>query len=100
MKTKHTIAIIASAALFSSCEKPSPESSAEVPGENLSPIASADTYPLKTCVVSGEELGGMGDPFVHVHEGTTVKFCCKSCLKDFNKDPEKYISMIKEAEKQ
>ena len=56
-----------------------------------------DGYPLTTCVVSGEKLGSMGEPYVHVHEGTTVKFCCKSCLKDFNEDPEKYIAMIKEA---
>ena len=57
-----------------------------------------DSYPLKTCVVSGEPLGEMGEPYIHVHEGTTVKFCCKSCLKDFNEDPDKYIAMIKEAE--
>ncbi|MEP2775645.1 MAG: YHS domain-containing protein [Luteolibacter sp.] len=40
----------------------------------------------------------MGEPYVFEHEGTTVKFCCKSCLKDFNKDPEKYIKQIKDAE--
>ncbi|MDP4624653.1 MAG: hypothetical protein NWT08_05875 [Akkermansiaceae bacterium] len=101
MKTKHTtIALLAAAALFSSCEKPSPESSAEVPGENLSPVASDDSYPLTTCPVSGEKLGEMGDPYVIEHEGTTVKLCCKSCIKDFNKDPDKYIGMIKTAEKQ
>jgi len=26
-------------------------------------------YPLTTCIVSGEKLGGMGDPYVFVHEG-------------------------------
>ncbi|MDE0834963.1 MAG: hypothetical protein OSA84_01265 [Akkermansiaceae bacterium] len=62
------------------------------------PAESADAYPLKTCVVSGEEFGGMGDPYIFAHEGTTVKFCCKACLKDFDKDPEKYIAMIKAAE--
>lgn len=93
MKIKYTtIAFLAAAALFSSCEqKPvTTEAPAEAPTE-----ASADTYPLTTCPVSGEKLGEMGDPYVIEHEGTTVKFCCKSCLKDFNKDPEKYISMIK-----
>jgi len=55
-------------------------------------------YTLKTCVVSGEKLGEMGDPFVYAYEGREIKFCCKGCLKDFNKEPDKYIKMIEEAE--
>jgi YHS domain-containing protein len=57
-------------------------------------------YPLKTCVVSGEKLGEMGDPFVFIYKGQEVKMCCKNCKKDFDKDPAKYIKKIKEAEKQ
>ena len=30
--------------------------------------------------------------------GHEIKFCCKSCLKDFNKDPKGYIKKIDEAE--
>ena len=55
-------------------------------------------YPLKTCVVSGEKLGEMGKPFVYEYQGREIKFCCKGCLKDFKKDPAKYIKMIEEAE--
>ena len=51
-------------------------------------------YPLKVCVVSGEKLGSMGKSFVHNHDGREVQFCCKSCLKDFNKDPQKYLKKI------
>src|ERR1051325_5384784 len=62
--------------------------------------ARSKSYPLKTCVVSDEKLGGdMGDPYVFVHEGREVKLCCKSCLKDFKKDTAKYIKKIEEAEK-
>lgn len=100
MKPNKSILAIASIALLTaSCGK-KVESTVEAPVTEApadAVAASTDNYPLTTCVVSGEKLGEMGDPFVHVHEGTTVKFCCKSCLKDFNKDPEKYISMIKEA---
>lgn len=53
-------------------------------------------YPLKTCVVSGAKLGEMGAPFVYEYEGREIKFCCKGCLKDFKKDPAKYIKMIDE----
>src|SRR6266699_4478996 len=56
-------------------------------------------YPLKTCVVSGEKFGGdMGDPYVFTHEGREIKLCCKSCLKDFNKDTAKYVKKIEKAE--
>ena len=66
---------------------------------------SADTkaakpYPLETCIVSGEKLGGdMGKPYVFVEKGQEVKLCCKSCLKDFQKDPAKYLKKIAEAKK-
>lgn len=61
--------------------------------------AKAKPYPLKTCVVSDEKLGEMGKPYVFTHEGREVQLCCKSCLKDFKKDPAKYIKKIDEAEK-
>jgi len=54
-------------------------------------------YPLKTCIVSGEKLGEMGEPFVYEYQGREIKFCCKSCLKDFKKDPAKYLKMIDDA---
>jgi YHS domain-containing protein len=55
-------------------------------------------YPLDKCVVSDEKLGEMGKPYVFKHEGREVQLCCKSCLKDFKKDPAKYIKKIEEAE--
>ena len=63
------------------------------------PSGAAKPYPLTTCVVSGEKLGEMGAPFVHKHNGREVRFCCKGCLKDFNKDPQKYLKAITDAEK-
>ena len=54
-------------------------------------------YPLKTCVVSGEKLGSMGKSFVHNYEGREVQFCCKACLKDFNKEPQKFLKKLDEA---
>ena len=59
------------------------------------PTASTAAYPLDVCVVSGEKLGSMGEPVVVNHNGTEVRFCCKECLPEFNKDPEKYVAMIK-----
>jgi len=55
-------------------------------------------YPLKTCVVSGEKLGEMGEPYVYKYKDREIKFCCKDCLKDFNKNPAKYIKKIEAEE--
>ena len=60
-------------------------------------VAATDDYPMTTCLVEDSKLDSMGEPFVHVHEGITVKFCCEGCLKDFNKDPEKYLAKLEAA---
>ena len=52
-------------------------------------------YPLDTCVVSGEKLGSMGEPFVITHEGIEVRFCCDGCLPTFKKEPAKYLAKLK-----
>ena len=60
--------------------------------------AKAKPYPLDKCAVTDESLGSMGKPYVFTHEGQEVKLCCKSCLKDFNKDSKKYMKKIADAE--
>jgi len=53
------------------------------------------SYPLKTCSVSGEELGGsMGEPVDFVYGTRLVRMCCKSCIKGFQKEPAKYMATI------
>ena len=61
--------------------------------------ATAKPYPLSVCVVSGEKLGTMGKPFVHQFEGREVQFCCKACLKEFNKDAQKFLKKLDSAAK-
>ncbi len=62
--------------------------------------ANSSTYSLTTCVVSGEKLGGdMGNAYVFKEEGREVRLCCKSCLKDFKKDPASFLKKLDEAEK-
>jgi len=56
-------------------------------------------YALDTCVVTGEKFGGMGEPYVFVYQGREIKLCCKGCLKEFKKDPAKYIKQIEAAER-
>ena len=56
-------------------------------------------YPLTKCVVSDEKLGDMGDPYVFNYEGKEVQLCCKSCKKDFDKNPKKFVKKLTDAEK-
>jgi YHS domain-containing protein len=84
--------LITLALLVSFCAAPMAGLAADKKSEKPKP------YPLKTCVVTDEKLGEMGDAYVFTHEGREIKLCCKSCLKDFKKDPAKYIKKLEEAE--
>jgi len=73
-------------------------------GMTATAVADTDTNAipdkLKTCPVSGEKLGGdMGEPYVFVYKGQQVKLCCKGCKKDFDKNPDKYLKLIRAADK-
>ena len=56
-------------------------------------------YPLDKCIVSDEKLGEHGKAYVFTHEGQEIKLCCKDCLKDFNKEPAKYLKKLGEGQK-
>jgi len=55
------------------------------------------SYPLQTCVVSGEKLGGMGEPVDYVYDNHLVRFCCSGCISAFEKEPAKYMKAIEQA---
>jgi len=83
---------VVAALAVSFCAAPLGAFAADKKVEKLKP------YTLKTCIVSGDKLGEMSEPFVYKYKGREIKFCCKGCLKDFNKNPAKYIKLIDEAE--
>ena len=62
------------------------------------PPAKIKPYTLKYCVVSGDKLGSMDEPYVFTNGTRQIKLCCKHCLKDFKKDPAKYIKKIEQGE--
>lgn len=75
---------------------------------SLSPVQAAEKpaekkvkpYPLNTCAVTGEKLGGdHGEPHVFVYKGQEVKLCCEDCKGDFEKQPAKFMAKIDEANK-
>lgn len=59
-------------------------------------------YPLKTCLVSDEALGSMGEAVAHVHREAgkpdrVVFVCCEGCIDDFKKEPAKYLKKVDDA---
>jgi len=86
-------------------EEPKPEAAAEAKeGKEKKPAKAAKAkkggkaipYPLDTCIVTDNELGSMGDPLTKIHEGQEIKFCCKPCVKAFDKDPAQYLKKLEE----
>jgi hypothetical protein len=74
----------------------------QTPSDSIAKAKAA--YPLSTCVVSGDKLegGDMGEAIDYVHKETgkpdrLVRLCCKKCIRDFKKDPAKYLKMIDDA---
>lgn len=56
------------------------------------------SYPLDTCVVSGEAIGSGGmEPVDVVREGRLVSLCCKGCVKELDKDPAAAFAKIDRA---
>jgi hypothetical protein len=50
------------------------------------------SYPLKTCVVSGEELDK--DAVSTLFDTTLVRTCCSKCVAKVEKDPAKYLAKL------
>lgn len=54
-------------------------------------------FPLTTCVVSGKPLRPLPDRIAVVVDGTEVQFCCDVCLERFERDSQKYLSLVRDA---
>lgn len=63
--------------------------------ETASAAEKAKAYPLKTCLVSGNDLDSMGGPVTKVYNGQEIKFCCKPCVKKFEANQAKYLAKLK-----
>jgi len=59
--------------------------------------ANVKAYPVDWCIVTGEKLGSMGDPVIKTYQGQEVKFCCKYCIEEFEKNQAMYLAKIDSA---
>ena len=67
------------------------------PAAEVVPEAKPIPYPLKTCIVSGEDLSAMGQPLTVVRVGREISVCCKGCIKTFDKEPAKFLKKLPNA---
>ena len=76
-----------SAAVATAADKPK--------GPTTKPAATQPAKAVnKFCAVEGEDHEV--DPKVTVvYKGKTIGFCCKDCVEEFQKDPEKYVKRMK-----
>lgn len=78
------------------CARKAEETSAEIIAKLDAQAIAAQmaNYPMVKCIISDEELGGMGEPLDMIHEGRLVRLCCEGCVKSFKKDAERYFGKI------
>jgi len=65
-----------------------------VSGAQAKEAPNASIYPVDVCVVSGKKLGSMGDPYIHLHEGREIRFCCSGCVSKFTADPAGHFAKL------
>ncbi|HVS09321.1 MAG TPA: hypothetical protein VMS76_05545 [Planctomycetota bacterium] len=74
---------------------PKPAEGAKPGADQAVVDAQRPSYPLATCVVSGEPLGGEhGEPVEYVKDGRLLRLCCKMCAKDVDKSPAEFIAKV------
>jgi YHS domain-containing protein len=63
-------------------------------GPTTKPSTTQPSKPVnKFCAVEGKDHEV--DPKVTTtYKGKTIGFCCKDCIDEFNKDPEKYVKKM------
>ncbi len=58
----------------------------------------AESYPLETCVISGQPLDSMGGPVNMVVANQLVQLCCAGCEKQVEADPAGTLAKIEVAQ--
>lgn len=64
------------------------------------PEKKAKPYLLDFCLVTEEKFAASEmKPYTAVYDGQTIKFCCKACVRDFEKAKKKYVAQMEAAVK-
>ena len=69
---------------------------AKTPEEKAKAKSLGASYPLKVCFVSDDKLD---DPVDTLYGDRLLRFCCKGCVRSFNKNPSQYLPKLAALEK-
>lgn len=69
---------------------------AKTPEEKAKAQALVSSYRLKVCFVSDDKLD---DPVDALYGDRLLRFCCKGCVRSFNKNPPKFLPKLEALEK-
>ncbi|MBN2511390.1 MAG: YHS domain-containing protein [Sedimentisphaerales bacterium] len=107
MKSFITLLILAGIVAVSGCKKnPEPTPAAQTPVDtsqiaNAAKVAATEAQGKIESAAAGEQttcpvmVGRAIDKNLFVeYNGKKVYFCCKGCITEFNKDPEKYVKLL------
>lgn len=95
---KSSIAFLLAFGLVSCATTPAPAGAAPampVAAKKVAP--KPKPYPLETCLVTGDDLDEMDERVSTVYDSQVFEFCCKPCLKKFNRNPGKYVKALAKA---
>lgn len=69
-----------------------------VPAEQPAAVETVEAVEVgnKICPVSGKKVGEMGEVVKYEHNGKIYNLCCEACLKDFTKDPERFVKIAED----
>lgn len=99
-------ALFLAAALLFGCSRQSeqPRVASGTANQQSPSPADADSMPahktamIDWCIVSGEPLGGMGNPVSYKYKDREMRFCCKNCVKEFEANPVVYLQRLDSAQ--
>ena len=99
MKSFLTLALLSCCLAASAADKPAETKPHEHGAPATKPTevtkdAPAKPYPLKTCIVSDNDLDSMGEQASFIFQGQTIKVCCKPCIAKFEKNTAKYLKKL------
>jgi len=86
---RNVIAILLSPLLITSCVSNGP------PQPSKEALAAAKPYPLDTCLVIDRPLSETPKTYTKIYKGQQVKFCCTSCIKAFDLNPDAFMHKVR-----
>lgn len=65
-----------------------------IPEPSKQELAMAKPYPLDTCLVIDRPLSETKRTYTKIYKGQQVKFCCVSCIKAFDANPDFFMGKV------